>query len=146
MSLIVAGALFGEFWNGSRSAIFLNSLGCAAGCGLTGSCWDHGRIVLGSCSDRPRNVNDILAAHTLECHFSWQAQYLVMSLMLGYNSCCSARSIWRFMCDHDQLWKAGRRNIWWCWRVTSVASRNFNDVSCVPRINPESCGPSCRLA
>ena len=30
---------------------------CAAGCGLTGSCSDHGRIMVGSFSDRPRIGN-----------------------------------------------------------------------------------------
>ena len=28
---------------------------------MVGSCSDHGRILLGSCSDRSRNVNDVLA-------------------------------------------------------------------------------------
>ena len=70
-SLFVAGAVFGEIWNDSRSAkccIFSirnarggrerYNLGCEAGCGLTVSCSDHGRIILGSCSDRPRIGND----------------------------------------------------------------------------------------
>ena len=63
VSLFVAGAVFGEIWNDSRSAkccIFQyrmlvvgvkGNLGCEAGCGLTfmvGSCSDHGRIILGS--------------------------------------------------------------------------------------------------
>ena len=59
-SLFVAGAVFGEIWNDSRSAkccIFQykmlvvgvkGNLGCEAGCGLTVSCSDHGRIMLGS--------------------------------------------------------------------------------------------------
>ena len=70
VSLFVAGAVFGEIWNDSRSAkccIFQykmlvlgvkNNLGCEAGCGLTVSWSDHGRIILGSFSDRPRIVND----------------------------------------------------------------------------------------
>ena len=32
----------------------------------------------------------------------------------------------------------GRRNIWRCWRVTSVSPRIVNDVSYVTRINHES--------
>ena len=68
-SLFVAGAVFGEIWNDSRSAkccIFQckmlvvgvkGNLGCEAGCGLTVSY--HGRIILGSCSDRPRIGNDV---------------------------------------------------------------------------------------
>ena len=32
----------------------------------------------------------------------------------------------------------GRRNICWCWTVTSVAPRNVNDVSCITRINHEN--------
>ena len=71
VSLFVAGAVFGEIWNDSRSAkccIFQykmlvvgvkGNLGCEAGCGLTVSCTDHGRIILGSCSDRPRIGNDV---------------------------------------------------------------------------------------
>ena len=59
-SLFVAGAVLGEIWKVSRSAkccIFhykmllvsvKNTLGCEAGCGLTGSFSDHGRIILGS--------------------------------------------------------------------------------------------------
>ena len=73
VSLFVAGAVFGEIWNDSRSAkccIFQykmlvvgvkGNLGCEAGCGLTVSCSDHGRIILelGSFSDRPRIGNDV---------------------------------------------------------------------------------------
>ena len=71
VSLFVAGALFGEIWNDSRSAkccIFQYKMlvvgvksnpGCEAGCGLTVSCSDHGRIMLGSWSDRPRIGNDV---------------------------------------------------------------------------------------
>ena len=68
VSLFVAGAVFGEIWNDSRSAkccIFQYkmlvvgvkyNLGCEAGCGLTRF---HGRIMLGSWSDRPRIGNDV---------------------------------------------------------------------------------------
>ena len=71
VSLFVAGAVFGEIWNDSRSAkccIFQykmllvgvkGNLGCEAGCGLTVSFSDHARIILGSCSDRPRIGNDV---------------------------------------------------------------------------------------
>ena len=60
VSIFVAGAVFGEIWNDSRSAkccIFpykmlvksaKNNLGCAAGCELTVSFSDHGRIMVGS--------------------------------------------------------------------------------------------------
>ena len=73
VSLFVAGAVFGEIWNDSPSAkryIFQykmpvvgvkSNLGCEAGCGLTVSWSDHGRIMLGSCSDRSRIVNDASA-------------------------------------------------------------------------------------
>ena len=71
VSLFVAGAAFGEIWNDSPSAkccIFQYkmlvasakcNLGCEAGCGLTVSCSDHARIILGTVSDRPRIVNDV---------------------------------------------------------------------------------------
>ena len=70
VSLFVAGAVFGEIWNDSRSAkccifqykmlvVGMNNLGCEAGCGLTVSCSDHSRIMVGSFSDRPRIVNDV---------------------------------------------------------------------------------------
>ena len=67
-SLFVAGAVFGEIWNDSRSAkccIFQykmlvvgvkGNLGCEAGCGLTVSWSDHGRIMVGSCSDHARTM------------------------------------------------------------------------------------------
>ena len=60
VSLFVAGAVFGEIWNDSRGAkccIFQHkmlavgvksNLGREVGCGLTVSCSDHGRIILGS--------------------------------------------------------------------------------------------------
>ena len=80
VSLFVAGAVFGEIWNDSRSAkccIFQykmlvvgvkSNLGCEAGCGrrfhgriLLGSWSDPARILLGSCSDRSRIGNDVSA-------------------------------------------------------------------------------------
>ena len=60
VSLFVAGAALGEFLNDSRGGkccIFqkempvessTSNLGCEAGCGLTVSCSDHSRIMLGS--------------------------------------------------------------------------------------------------
>ena len=87
VSLFVAGAVFGKIWNDSRSAkccIFQqkmllvgvkSNLGCEAGCGLTVSCsdharimvgsWsDHSRIMVGSFSDRPRIVSDVSSVFT----------------------------------------------------------------------------------
>ncbi len=70
VSFFVAGAAFCEIWIDSRSAkccIFQykmllmsvkGNLGCEAGCGLTVSLSDHGRIMVGSLSDRSRIVND----------------------------------------------------------------------------------------
>ena len=57
LSLFVAGAVFGGFWNDSPSAKC--NLGCEAGCGLTVSCSDHSRIMVGSFSYRPCIVNDV---------------------------------------------------------------------------------------
>ena len=60
LGLFVAGAVLGELWKDSRSAkccifqykMFVASaksnLGCAAGCGLTGSFSDRSWIILGS--------------------------------------------------------------------------------------------------
>ena len=73
MSLFVAGAVFGEIWNDSRStkySIFQykmlvvgvkSNLGCEAGYGLTATvlCSDHSRIMVGLFSDRPRIVNNV---------------------------------------------------------------------------------------
>ena len=108
VSLFVAGAVFGEIRNDSRSAkccIFQykmlvvgrkGHLGCEAGCGLTVSCSDHGRIMLGSWSDHSRIGRALeMTFHPfsanffeiLDGHFSWQAQYLVS---LDYDACCSA--------------------------------------------------------
>ena len=73
VSLFVAGAVFGEIWNDSRSArcclfqykmvvvVVKSNLGCEAGCGLTVSFSDPARIMVGSCSDRSRIVNDVSA-------------------------------------------------------------------------------------
>ena len=51
-----------------------------------GGCWRMTPVAL-------RNVNHVSAvfqdlSDILECHFSWQAQYLVI---LGGDSCCSAQ-------------------------------------------------------
>ena len=73
VSLFVAGAVFGEIWNDSRSAKCCNfqykmlvvgvksNLGCEAGCGVTVSWSDPARIILGMVSDRPRIGNDVSA-------------------------------------------------------------------------------------
>ena len=80
VSLFVAGAVFGEISNDSRSAkccIFqykmlvvgvISNLGCEAGCGRRfhgriglGSVSDHGRVMVGSVSDRSRIGNDVSA-------------------------------------------------------------------------------------
>ena len=59
LSLFVAGAVFGEIWNDSRSATccifqYKMPVTSAKSNGLTGSCSDHARIILGSCSERSR--------------------------------------------------------------------------------------------
>ena len=98
VSLFVAGAVLGEIRKDSRSAkccIFQykvlvvsakSNLCCAAGCGLTGSCSDHGRIMVGSFSDHSRIGRALEIAFQLSSanfcrilggHFAWQAQYLV---------------------------------------------------------------------
>ena len=97
VSLFVAGAVFGEIWNDSRSAkccIFQykmlvvgvkGNLGCEAGCGLTVSCSDHARIGCAlEMTFHPFSANFF---EILDGHFSWQAQYLVS---LDYDACCSA--------------------------------------------------------
>ena len=108
VSLFVVGAVFGEIWNDSRSAkccnfqykkvvvVVKSNLGCEAGCGVTVSCSDHSRIILGSCSERSR-IGPALEmtfqlfsrnfCKILESHFAWQAQYLVS---LDNDTCCSA--------------------------------------------------------
>ena len=57
---------------------------------------DHGRIMLGSCSDHGRIGPALeMTFHLfleiffdiLQCHFSWQAQYLAR---LDSDTCCSA--------------------------------------------------------
>ena len=71
VSLFVAGAALREIWNDSLSAkccIFQykmlvvsakSNLGCEAGCGVMVSWSEHARIMVGSCSDRSRVVNDV---------------------------------------------------------------------------------------
>ena len=97
VSLFVAGAVFGEIWNDSRSAkccIFQykmlvvgvkGNLGCEAGCGLTVSWSDHGRI--GRALEMTFHPFSANFFEFLDGHFSWQAQYLVS---LDYDACCSA--------------------------------------------------------
>ena len=72
-----------------------------------------------------------------EVHFAWQAQYLVK---VEGDSCCSAHSKWRFICEADQSWDSfgvagalfGEFR-----RLTLLAMRILNDVSYVTRINHE---------
>ena len=97
VSLFVAGAVFGEIWNDSRSAkccIFQykmlvvgvkGNLGCEAGCGLTVSWSDHARI--GRALEMTFHPFSANFFEILDGHFSWQAQYLVS---LDYDACCSA--------------------------------------------------------
>ena len=71
--LFVVGAVLGEIWKDSRSAkccVFQykpfvwsakSNLCCVAGCGLTETVSERDRIILGSCSDRPRIGNDVSA-------------------------------------------------------------------------------------
>ena len=87
VSLFVAGAVFGEIWNDSRSAkccIFQyktlvvgvkSNLGREAGCGLTVSWSDHGRI--GRALEMTFHPFSANFFEILDGHFSWQAQYLV---------------------------------------------------------------------
>ena len=97
VSLFVAGAVFGEIWNDSRSAkrcIFQykmlvvgvkGNLGCEAGCGLAVSWSDHARI--GRALEMTFHPFSANFFEILDGHFSWQAQYLVS---LDYDACCSA--------------------------------------------------------
>ena len=97
VSLFVAGAVFGEIWNDSRSAkccIFQykmlvvgvkGNLGCEAGCGLTVSWSDHARI--GRALEMTFHPFSANFFEILDGHFSWQAQYMVS---LDNDTCCSA--------------------------------------------------------
>jgi len=60
-------------------------------------------------------------------------------MILGVEYCCSAHCKWCIICDEDESWESflGRRNIWWLWRVGSVAPRIVNHASYVTRINFE---------
>ena len=80
-----------------------SNLGCEAGCGLRfhariifGLCSDHSRIILGLFSDYGRIGPALeMTFHLfleiffdiLQCHFSWQVQYLGR---LDSDTCCSA--------------------------------------------------------
>ena len=73
-----------------------SKLGCEAGCGLTVSFSDHGRIMVGSCSDHGRigralemtfHLFSPNFSHRLDGYFSWQVQDLVS---LDTDTCCSA--------------------------------------------------------
>ena len=61
------------------------NLGCEAGCGLTVSCSDHGRI--GRALEMTFHPFSANFSEISDGHFSWQAQYLVS---LDYDTCCSA--------------------------------------------------------
>ena len=80
----MASAVFGAIWNDSRSTkrcIFQykmllvsakSNLGCAAGCGLAVSWSDHGRIMVGTVSDRSRIGNEVSSVFIkFLSHFGW---------------------------------------------------------------------------
>ena len=50
------------------------NLGCEAGCGLTVSCSDHGRI--GPALEMTFHQVSGICSEILQCNFLWQAQYL----------------------------------------------------------------------
>ena len=101
VTLFVAGAVFGEIWNDSRSAkccIFQYKMlvggrekeprlrgGLRTDGFMVGSCSDHGRI--GRALEMTFHPFSANFFEILDCHFSWQAQYLVS---LGYDACWSA--------------------------------------------------------
>ena len=58
---MIAGARNVIFFNTKCSWSSKSNLGCEAGCGLTVSWSDHSRIMVRSCSDRSRIVNDVSA-------------------------------------------------------------------------------------
>ena len=90
VSLFVPGAALGDFLNDSLAAKCCNfqskmlvvtwksNLSCEAGCGLTVSCSDYGRIMLGSSPHCKWHFTcfPTFSLNFLQCHFSWQAQYL----------------------------------------------------------------------
>ena len=119
LALFVAGAVFGEIWNDSRSAKCCNfqykmlvvgvksNLGCEAGCGLTVSWSDHARIMLGSWSDHARIMLGSWSDHgrigrALEMTFHpFSANFFEIRdghfswqaqylVSLDYDACCSA--------------------------------------------------------
>ena len=96
--LFVAGAVFGEGLNVRLGARKVTSVArrVAVCVFMVGSCSDHARIMVGSCSDHARIVPALemtfhlfleIFFEILQCHFSWQAQYLVR---LDSDTCCSA--------------------------------------------------------
>ena len=103
VSLDVVGAAFGEMWNdswsGKRCNFQKNLLPASAKSNLGGGglrfafSWsDHGRMGLGSWSDRSR-IGKTLRSFSANfskiwvCNFAWQAQYLVRC---EGDACCSA--------------------------------------------------------
>ena len=78
----------------------------------------------------PRILNDVSYVTRInhEIHFAWQAQYLVK---VEGDSCCSAHSKWRFICEADQSWDAlcvagavfGEVGVW-----LFVAGAAFGDI------------------
>ena len=102
----VAGAVLGEFegwlyllralemtfhmWRGSIMRFILRG---------RRSIWWGSRLTLLAL----RILNDVSYVRRInhEIHFAWQAQYLVK---VEGDSCCSAHSKWRFICDADQSW------------------------------------------
>ena len=72
------------------------NLGCEAGCGLTVSCSDHGRI--GPALEMTFHQVSDICSEILQCNFLWQAHYL---RRLEGDTCCSAHCKWGFICDED---------------------------------------------
>ena len=90
----MAGAVFAENWVDSRSAKRCNFQYNNAtpkrekqprrmgGCEMTSSCSDHGRTMLGSCSNRSRIVNDTSTVFG-QFHLDFGMQFCVAGAVFG---------------------------------------------------------------
>ena len=169
-SLFVASAAFCEILRESRSANRCISFYTknaspkgrqlrSPGCQMTILCSDHARIIVESSLDRRKQFTE-RSADILnhELRISWQAQYLVRSL-LALPHCkwrficdedesrksfcvwgavylvrfesdfsCSAQCSWHVNCDEGSVILRDRRNIWWYWRAHFVAPRIVKDI------------------
>ena len=144
-SFSVAGPVFEDFWHARKCCCSPWKVTLVAR--RVAEWWLHARIILALWSDRSRHENYVafllakIFCQILEIVFAWQAQY---SVVLGKTPLLFRALYLTFQIWHGSIIRIilyGRGNIWWCWRVSSLAPRIVNDVAYCDEDEPRKSFP-----